>query len=133
MPQLTIYINGKKKNIGELMDNGSYVKKVKKSKHLFRKLDAWGFDYRTLVDSILPQCSYVFVHDTEDGVYYMAEPKDFGSYVEDEETGKGKFVPSGLIEIRHYNRGEDSGTQIFLARRHWRKFNKSQFEDWRIR
>lgn len=118
--QVTIKVEGKKKHIGEI--NGeTFVKKVKKSKHLFRKSDAWGFDYDELVNHILPQVKYIFVHDTEENVYYYATAEDFGFYLD------GKFHPNQKrTEVYNF---KGNGVQIFMPRRFWSKFNKGQYEE----
>lgn len=120
---LTIYDTGTRRVIGEILNNRTFKKEVYKSKHLFRKLDAWGFDYRALVDYILPQADFIFIHDKEDGLYYYVPAVTLGKVNED-----GKFIAGPNIEIRHYNRnGQDSGVQVFLSRRYWQKFNKPEF------
>lgn len=134
MPQITIYLKGRKINIGELKDNGVFVKRVKKSKHLLRKLDAWGFDYKALVDYILPQAEHIFVYDSEEECYYYLPAVKFGELQSISEappigeTVSGKiFKPSAIVEIRHYNHDQENGTQIFVSRRHWYKFGRGEW------
>lgn len=42
--QITDKFSGKVKNVGELSDDGVFSKRVKSSKHYFRKADAYGID-----------------------------------------------------------------------------------------
>lgn len=124
MVAIKVKINGRVKYIGELTDSGAFIKKVVKSKHLFRKSDAWGFDYVELVNHILPQVNFVFVHDTEENLYYFVSHLAFGHY-----TQEGKFKPSKSVEIYDFKHG----VQVFLPRRYWKVFNKGQYDrgEWR--
>lgn len=115
----TAYVKGKRIVVGEIR-NGYFLKKVRKSKHLFRKFDAWGFDYRVLVDTILPNCEGIFIWDVEDSIWYYVPTSKLGHINE-----SGKYIQSSEVYIRHFNSREDEGVQIFLPRRYWYKFNKS--------
>jgi len=111
---ITIYVKGHRITIGEI-ENKIFKKTVEKSKHLFRKPDSWGFDYRALIDVILPQVKLIVIYDKEEKLYYATIPATFGIYEND------KFVKSTKIEIRHYNKNGENLAQVFLPRRYWLK------------
>lgn len=92
---------GQTKMIGTIDEYGIFRKTVQKSKHLFRKLDAWGIDGRYFHGVLSSeQCKFILVHETEENVYYMTTPKVL------REKGEWKhFIPHGA--------------QIFLSRRYW--------------
>ena len=114
---LTVYIKGRRIIVGELK-NKIFKKTVKKSKHLFRKFDSWGFDYSILVNSIIPQSNLICVYDTEEKIYYYTTPNVFGKIEE------GRFIPSPKVQIRRYkDKNTDHQAQIFLPRRYWMKSN----------
>lgn len=110
---VTIYLKGRRIVAGEIKNNVFY-KTVKESKHLFRKFDAWGFDYKVIVDYVMPQCDLIVLKDTESNRHYATIPANFGKIID------GKFEKSPKCEIRHYKDEKiDDGAQLFLPRRYW--------------
>lgn len=92
--------DGKVRTIGTLV-NGIFKKSVKESKHLLRKLDAWGIDaevFTNLLES--PQCNLIFIKDTETGKQYMTAPD----------------IVRKHGEFKHY---KPYRAQIYLPRRYW--------------
>lgn len=57
------------------LDRGTFYKEVTKSIHLFRKLDAWGIDAKTLHS--LPVGTRIRIHDIEDDVIYTTTKEVF--------------------------------------------------------
>jgi hypothetical protein len=109
---LTQYIKGRKIILGTL-EKGVFIRKVNKSKHLFRKLNAWGFDYNIFTNVILPQCNFIIIYEREEKVFYATMPSVLGR------LESGKFIPSSKVSIRHYNKNIEEGTQIFLPLRYF--------------
>lgn len=106
---ITIYIKGKRKTVGLIVDN-VFTKRVKESKHLFVKLDAWGVDYNAFFNSIKPNANIMIVEDTENKKWYYTTPKTF----------------ENKSEVRRYQKKdkdgkllEEHGAQMFLSRRYW--------------
>jgi len=89
-----------RKNIGTYNEHtGIFYKEVKSSKHLFRMMDAWGIDSRTL-DS-LPGTAKIVIDDVENRKRY--------------ETSKTVFDTFG--EYFHFkSEMDDHQTQKFLRR-----------------
>ena len=100
---ITIYINGQKRTLGTVDHDKIFRKKVKESKHLFRKLDAWAIDYNAFHNSVKPNANFIEVYDTENKKYYFIPCETF------EKKG----------EVRRYNRNGENLAQIFCSRRHW--------------
>lgn len=95
----------KNKVIGRLDEKELlFVKHVRKSKHLFRKRDAWGIDAAFFTERLLPKNFWVRIVDDDDhGRIYQTRAETIKE--------KGFFL--------HF---QGYGAQIFLAREHWRKF-----------
>ena len=72
---------------------------VKKSKHLFLKMDAWGVDENTFKNILKPGCR-IIVEEVEENKRY--------------ETTKEKMLADG----QYMNFGEH-GLQLFLPRNKW--------------
>ena len=84
--------------IGELED-GVFVKRVRSSRHLFRKLNAWGIDGNVFTKCLLPINAKIVVYDEEEGKRYECTAKHFDS--------KGTWL--------HFKEGtSDHYAQIFL-------------------
>ena len=94
---MNILVKGMK--IGELKD-GVFYKKVRKSRHLFRKLNAWGIDGDVFTHQLKPINAKIVVYDEEEGVRYEASSKQF------EEQGEWLHFKKDTAD--HY-------AQIFLA------------------
>jgi hypothetical protein len=72
-----------------------FIKHVKKSKHLFRKLNAWGID-KDIVDSFVSNgVQIIFIHEEEENMDYTVSVKDFLEKGIEGDYGKGKqiFLP----------------------------------------
>lgn len=87
------------KNIGELKD-GVFRKEVMKSKHLFRVLDAWGVDSKTLHK--LPEGTKIVIHELEEDKVYT--------------TTKEEFLSLGETYLHFKQPKEDYRAQLFLKR-----------------
>jgi hypothetical protein len=84
--------------IGTLNKN-VFSKRVSASRHLFRKLDAWGMDYEILYK--LPEKTVVRITDLESQTIYQVPIKEWKS--------------QGII--LHFKEGTaDHNTQVFLPR-----------------
>lgn len=94
----------KDKNIGSLDEKDNlFIKRVRKSKHLFRKRDAWGIDAAFFTEKLLPDNTWVRIIDLDDhGKIYQTQA-------------------SVIKEKGFYLHFKGHGAQIFLAREHWRK------------
>lgn len=68
--------DGAIKVIGTFAD-GVFYKEVKKSKHLFRKMDAWGIDSVVFERLIKPQGKEIKVFDKEEKMIYCVSVEDF--------------------------------------------------------
>lgn len=93
--------DGKRKIIGTLKE-GIFRKRVKGSKHLYMKLDAWGIDAEIFKDVLLGQTKQIRVLDTETDEIYFVETEKFDK--------KGSYL--------HF---PPHRAQIFLPRRYWGK------------
>jgi len=68
--------NKQGKMIGKTSD-GIFSKRVKKSKHLLRKWDAWGID-KTVLDTIVREgLQDIVIHELEENIVYKVSVKDF--------------------------------------------------------
>lgn len=68
--------NGEHKDIGSI-EGKAYIKMVKKSKHHYKKLDAWGIDAEVFNTTISKMCDKIVVLDTEEVCRYEVEVKVF--------------------------------------------------------
>lgn len=93
--------------IGEIdHDRKLFVKKVRLSEHLFKKLDAWGMDAQYFNDVLLPGGYTIMVYEEEEDLWYGAPAQ----IIKD----KGTFL--------HFKNGPvDHRAQVFLPRIHWKK------------
>lgn len=91
--------SGREKVIGTL-DNGIFSKSVKKSKHLFVKLNAWGIDAPYFKAVVEPTCTIVKVRETEEKKTYLTTPQIIAKHG----------------EYKHY---KPHRAQIFLPLRYW--------------
>ena len=89
-----------------------FVKEVKESKHLFRKLDSWGIDAKFFEDVLLPNNYKIRIIDKERNIVY--------------ETDAETFKKNGYY--LHFKGKEDYRTQIFLPRRYFEKLSKKDFD-----
>ncbi len=57
-----------------------FFKEVKKSKDLFRKLNAWAIDSKFFNDVLLPQNINIHIHEKERGFDYKITAKEFNTH-----------------------------------------------------
>ncbi len=81
----------------------TFYKKLKKSKHLFRKFDAWGIDASYFNEVILPNNYSILIMESEEKLVYEATPAIFQKH--------------GVNF--HFKGYEDHQAQIFLPRNRW--------------
>ena len=96
---------GKKLFIGEIQKVCGarlFIKRVKKSTHLYKKLDAFGIDAETFNDVLLGQVDFIVIIDVEEKFRYAT---CLGMIQK-----KGKYL--------HF---KPHRAQIFLPRRYWCK------------
>jgi len=93
-------------------EKGVFIKEVYGSKHLFKKLDAWGIDAKFFEDVLLPNNFKIRIIDKEKDLVYEASSKTFKE--------KGYYY--------HFKGKEDWRPQIFLPRKYWEKLDKKDFE-----
>lgn len=91
--------NGEVRKIGTL-DNRIFRKSVKKTKHLYKKLDAWGIDAEIFTDVLQFQADTISVFDKEENKEYKTSIEMFKK--------KGQY-----LHFKPYR------AQIFLSRRYW--------------
>ena len=114
------FVSGRRVHVGEINDETKvFLKQVKRSKHLLRALDAWGIDYNCAVDVVLPLSKYIVVQDTEDKMFYVTRPATIGYYLNE------KFHLSDKAMVKHF---KGHAAQIFLPRRHWKKYTYAEAE-----
>jgi len=99
--KIGIMTNKRERYIGDyLPEINVFRKNVKESKHLFRKLDAWGIDGYFFTEVLLPKNALIHIWESEMGLHYRITAKEFKKY--------GRFY--------HFNKGEDNKAQIFCPR-----------------
>lgn len=109
MASITIQRNGRLLKLGELR-KGIFRKEVKQSKHLFKKLDAWGFDLKAFEEVIKPQASEIRIREKESKSIYSTTPT----------TIKEKGI---ILNFKPH------GVQVFLPRKYWSVNNKPPKEN----
>jgi len=98
--------DNKKRKIGIIKDK-VFIKYVKESKHLYRKLDAWGIDAKIYTDVLKGQIKKIIVIDKENNnKTYKTEIEVFEKF--------GQYL--------HF---KPHRAQIFLSRRYWNLYEKS--------
>jgi len=101
-----IQSDNQKRKIG-IIKNKAFIKYVKESKHLYRKLDAWGVDAKTYTDVLKYQVKKIIVIDKEhNNKTYKADIDTFEKF--------GQYL--------HF---KPHRAQIFLSRRYWNLYEKS--------
>jgi hypothetical protein len=100
--RVTVTIDGTDKFIG-MLEGGTLMLERSKSKHFYRKLNAYGMD-KHILNEVLPglECQEITIHEKETDDYYTV----------DLETFQKKALPN------HY---KGHGAQLFLPLRYWRK------------
>ena len=87
-------------------EKNTFTKVVRVSKHLFRKLDAFGIDGYYFREVLLPNNTLIKVLDKDERVEYLIRAEDFNKH--------GQYY--------HFNKdGEDNKAQIFCPRRNFLK------------
>lgn len=79
---LTIQDNGYTRNIGEILGD-TFYKKVRRSEHLYRELNAWGIDGLFFKGKISEECFNIKILDTETDTMYkttVGKYKQYGEY-----------------------------------------------------
>ena len=87
--------------IGEIIE-GIFYKKIKGSKHIYRKLDGIGIDALTFDGIILHKCAAIRILDTETGVIYWTKP-------------------STMKQRGEYRHHKPHRAQIIMSRNFWMK------------
>ena len=105
---MTIYVDNK--NIGTLHE-GNFLKRVKRSKHLHRKTNAWGIDAEKFNNVIYP---HVIEHN---GKIKVFDEENKRLYV----TNADNFKLHGI-----YLHFKPHKAQIFLPLPHWHLIDKSK-------
>lgn len=103
---IAFYHNGRERTVIGTLDpeRKIFSKKVQRSKHLYRVLDAWGTDADYFTTVLLPNKYTLKFNDVEEKMRYTVSAEKFSE--------KGEF--------KHFKaNGRDYGAQIFLARQHW--------------
>ena len=99
--KITIYQDDHKGKVAGTLQDGIFTKMVRESKHLMRKLDAWGIDGKLFTNVLSsPQCNVIMLKDKDHDKWYLTTPE----------------IMKKRGEWRHYI---PYGAQIFLARRYW--------------
>jgi len=96
-----------KKHIGRI-ENRVFCKQVKKSRHLFRKLHAWGLDSYTFNTMIKNQADLVRIHEIEENATY--------------EISTAKFDEKAKEYNWYKNSNSNHRTQRFLPLIFWNKY-----------
>lgn len=84
-------------------DTKVFYKEVQESKHLFRKLDAWGIDAYYFTEVLLPNKAVIQIYDKENRVDYRIDSFDFKKH----------------SQYFHFKGQEDNKAQIFCPRRNF--------------
>jgi hypothetical protein len=96
----TIYRNNNNRIIGQVKGN-TFIKSVKKSKHLFKKLNAWGIDKAVLEQLLNDGVENIEIKETEEKKSYKAKLTEFNKYGEVADFGHGVQV---FLSLSHYNK-----------------------------
>jgi hypothetical protein len=96
--------NKQQKTIGAVKGN-AFEKYVKKSKHLFRKWNAWGID-KTIVDGLIRDgIEIIKIHETEEKIDYSIPVKDFFQKGIEADFGHSKQI---FLPVIHFHQGNIS-------------------------
>ena len=117
MPIVKIKIGEKKeKVIGYLDDReGIFRKSVWKSRHLFRKFDAWGLDAEYFTDVLYRNRYKIQVWEREEDMVYEISSEDFKKHAQ-------------YFHFKNAEEKEDYRAQIFCPRRFWLTLSKDDQE-----
>jgi hypothetical protein len=95
-----IYKNQLGRMIGKTSD-GIFSKKVKKSKHLLRKWDAWGID-KALLDTLVKEgIQDIVIRETEENINYSISVKDFAEKGIQADFGHSEQI---FLPIAYFNK-----------------------------
>lgn len=105
--KIEIQTNLGKRYIGDYnSETKKFYKIVSESKHLFKKLDAWGIDGYYFEEVLLPNKAVIQIYDKESNFDYYIDATDFKKH--------GMYF--------HFkNNNEDNKAQIFCPRRNFAK------------
>ena len=99
------------RKIGEYNpETNQFYKEVKMSKHLFKKMNAWGIDGQFFENVLVVNDTLVEVYDKENETTYFVKAKKM--------KAKGQYY--------HFKGKEDHRPQIFLPLRYWDSNKESQ-------
>lgn len=91
----------KNRVIGQLYEEDKIFRKVvQSSKHLFKKMDAWGLDADLLENTLVPGEHEIRILDKDEMKVYTITAKEF--------KRDGVYL--------HFKKGADHGTQVFVPR-----------------
>lgn len=88
-----------------------FRKEVSESRHIFRALDAWGFDSEVLHK--LPKGTRIEIYDTDNEITYQSTREECLAKAE---------------RYLHFKSGDDYGKQVFVAREHFSSHKPTQEE-----
>lgn len=96
--------------IGHLDEKDKIFRKtVLKSKHLFRKFDAFGIDAQYFCDVLLPNDYRVQIWEKEENEVYEITAKEFKKHA---------------VYFHFKNESDDHRSQVFCSRRFWLRLSK---------
>ena len=96
--------NKQGKIIGEVIPQDFLFKKsVNLSRHLMKKIDAFGIDAAYFTNVLLPNNYHIKITERDEHKIYRITAVEFKKNA----------------EYLHFNKDQDHGAQIFLARRFW--------------
>ena len=109
--RVTIKKNGRDVHIGHILRSkirgGVFVRKMKPSVHLYRKLDAFGIDANVFTTMIEPDVKFIRIEDIEGGFTYITRTSFWRKH--------GVFLHFKQEQADHH-------AQIFLPRLYFRKY-----------
>jgi hypothetical protein len=101
---IKIKTNKRDRFIGKLdYETKTFYKEVKKSVHLFKKLDAWGIDAKFFNDVLLPNNFTIHIFSKDEQIDYYISAEKFKKY----------------SQHFHFIEEEDNRAQIFCSRVHF--------------
>lgn len=98
------------------VENETFYKHVRASKHMYRARPAWAFDFQSLADAERAGAVYVEVHDTETDTIYRASIATIrrrGFMLHHREHGEQL-----ALDLKHFSvtqRGEEQAVQLAFA------------------
>lgn len=96
-----VYDNQDLKTKGWIED-GKFHKRVKKSKHLLRAMDAWGIDYDIIQKLAKKKIKKIKIYEVEERLNYLISVENFiadAKYLQYEGYGLQLFCPRDKFKI----------------------------------